>query len=65
LNKGRDLAKKNFKKLEQIAKALLSQEIITHEELMAIVSPTNTKGGGSEKTSKSAKSNGELNPALT
>ena len=65
LNKGRDLCKKNFKKLEQIAKALLSQEIITHDELMAIVSPSNPKGGNSEKSSKTAKSNGELNPALT
>ncbi len=32
---------------------------------MAIVSPANPKGGNSEKTTKSAKSNGELNPALT
>ena len=65
LNKGRELCKKNYKKLEQIAKALLVQEIITHDELMAIVSPSNPKGANSEKPSKSTKSNGELNPALT
>jgi cell division protease FtsH len=65
LNKGRDLAKKNYKKLQGIAKALLSQETITSEELMAIVNAEeNQTTGKSSKSTKNIKSQG-LKPALT
>jgi cell division protease FtsH len=55
LDKGRDLVKKNSKKLESIAKALLAKETIDHDELTAIVHPA----GSLDKKKASSKSNGK------
>jgi len=61
LKKGRDLIRKNSKKLEEIAKGLLAKETITHDELMSIVHPSNSKPGKNDsskkKTSKSTRKN--------
>jgi cell division protease FtsH len=67
LDRGRDLAKKNFAKLTAIAKALLAQETITSQELYQIMDKTpnesnekqNTKTGKTKKTE-----NGRLKPVL-
>jgi cell division protease FtsH len=64
LNKGRDLVKKNSKKLEGIAKALLAQETISSEELMTIMNSNPATGGGKNEKSKKSESSG-LKPALT
>lgn len=48
LDKGRGLVKKNGKKLEAIAKALLSRETIDGAELEAIVHPASGKDSGSK-----------------
>jgi cell division protease FtsH len=60
LDKGRDLVRKNSKKLESIAKKLLQQESIDYEELTAIVHPagiekkkTPTKTSAKTKTGSS------------
>ena len=42
LDKGRELVQDNYDKFEGIAKALLAKESIDHNELMAIVHPSNT-----------------------
>jgi cell division protease FtsH len=68
LDKGRVLVKKNSKKLENIAKALLTQETISHDELMSIVKAEETKASvdidsKGLKTPKKTKS--ELKPVLS
>jgi len=74
LDKGRDMVRKNSKKLESIAKALLAKESIDHDELTAIVHPASendkkksvVKGTG--KSSSKSKSNTSRNiskPALS
>lgn len=74
LDKGRDMVRKNSKKLESIAKALLAKESIDHDELTAIVHPASEndkkksvpKGNG--KSSSKSKSNTSRNiskPALS
>lgn len=69
LNKGRDLIRKNVKSLDSIAKALLSQETITEEELISLISAQGGSKGSAGKTDKVkgkiTKANGQLNPALT
>ncbi|MCB1178952.1 MAG: ATP-dependent zinc metalloprotease FtsH [Leptospiraceae bacterium] len=66
LNKGRDLVKKNAKKLDGIAKALLAQETITSEELMSIMNqPGGSKVSEKSKTKKSKSESSRLKPALT
>lgn len=52
LDKGRDMVRKNSKKLEAIATKLLQQESIDHDELMAIIHPA---GDGDGKKKASAK----------
>lgn len=66
LDKGRDLVKKNSKKLEAIAVKLLQQESIDHQELMAIVHPAGQADSKkkqapskSSKTATKAKAKGE------
>ncbi|MCU0823524.1 MAG: ATP-dependent zinc metalloprotease FtsH [Leptospira sp.] len=60
LDKGRDLVRKNSKKLDAIAKALLAKETIDSVELMAIVHPAGEKpvesktGVGTKKGKSSA-----------
>ncbi len=68
LDKGRDLVKKNTKKLENIAKTLLTQETISHEELMSIVKAEEVliveeKSKSLSKAAKKSKS--ELKPVLS
>ncbi|WCL49959.1 ATP-dependent zinc metalloprotease FtsH [Leptospira sp. GIMC2001] len=57
LDKGRDMIRKNAKKLEGVAKLLLANETIDHEELMSIVHPA---GSAEAKKKASTKSNGKL-----
>ncbi|EPG65679.1 ATP-dependent zinc metalloprotease FtsH [Leptospira wolffii] len=60
LNKGRELVRKNSTKFENLAKALLAKETVSHEELMAIVHPANEEPKKkAEKSAKKEKS-GEL-----
>lgn len=74
LDKGRDLVRKNSKKLESIAKALLAKESIDHDELTAIVHPASENDKkksvvkGNSKSSSKSKSNTSRNiskPALS
>lgn len=73
LNRGRELIKKNQKKLEAIAKLLLKQETINHEELMAIVHPASQSDSKKKSESKSTKTSKAsvrakstaVNPALS
>lgn len=52
LDKGRELVRKNSKKLEGIAKALLSKETIDAAELMAIVHPSGEKASENDSKKK-------------
>ena len=63
LDKGRELVKLNSKKLDAIAKSLLSQETITHNELKEIMDsvPSNPQQKSTVKTKKS----NSLKPALS
>jgi cell division protease FtsH len=63
LDKGRELVKLNSKKLDAIAKSLLSQETITHNELKEIMDsvPSNPVQKSTVKTKKS----NSLKPALS
>ncbi|MCC5815487.1 MAG: ATP-dependent zinc metalloprotease FtsH [Leptospira sp.] len=61
LDKGRDLVKKNAKKLDAIAKMLLAQESIDHQELMDIVHPAGSNTDPKKKAS--AKSSGKSGTA--
>ncbi|BDA77256.1 ATP-dependent zinc metalloprotease FtsH [Leptospira kobayashii] len=54
LDKGRDLVRKNVKKLDAIAKALLAKETIDSQELMAIVHPSGEKIEEEKKKSVSS-----------
>ncbi len=72
LDRGRDLVRKNAKKLEGIAKALLSKETIDAAELMAIVHPAGEKPSEADikrkiNSSSNKKSKGSTNtkPAYT
>ncbi|TGK01268.1 ATP-dependent zinc metalloprotease FtsH [Leptospira langatensis] len=53
LNKGRELVRKNSTKFENLAKALLAKETVSHDELMAIVHPANEEP--KKKTERSTK----------
>jgi cell division protease FtsH len=64
LNRGRDLVKKNSKKLENIAKALLAQETISSQELMEIMKKTPDPDAKSSEKSKKSESS-RLKPALS
>ncbi len=65
LDKGRDLVKKNSKKLEEIAKALLSKETIDSEELSAIIRPVTTTSEASNAKKKAKGSNTQTKPAYS
>ncbi len=67
LDKGRDLVRKNSKKLEAIAKALLVKEIIDHDELMSIVHPSGEKTveNDSKKKSSGSKTKASTKPAYS
>lgn len=71
LDLGRSLVRKNSKKLEALAKALLAQETVNHQELMAIVHPSNdsssrkAKGKAAPKKKKSSSSGVRTNPAFS
>ncbi|MBM9590244.1 cell division protein FtsH, partial [Leptospira sp. 201903075] len=58
LDKGRDLVKKNQKKLDSIAKALLAKETIDAQELMDIVQPSFDKFADSKSGLGSKKGKG-------
>lgn len=58
LDKGRDLVKKNQKKLDSIAKALLAKETIDAQELMDIVQPSFDKFSDSKSGLGSKKGKG-------
>ncbi|MCC6274758.1 MAG: ATP-dependent zinc metalloprotease FtsH, partial [Leptospiraceae bacterium] len=62
LNKGRELIKKNIKKLDQLAKALLVQETINAEELNTILSSTSENTGPKKKVEKLKNEPENLNP---
>ncbi|PJZ69800.1 cell division protein FtsH [Leptospira perolatii] len=56
LNKGRELVRKNATKFENLSKALLAKETISHDELMSIVHPSNEDSRKkAERPSKSKK----------
>lgn len=74
LDKGRDMVRKNSKKLEGIAKALLAKESIDHDELVAIVHPASANDKkksavkGNSKSSAKTKAESSRNiskPALS
>jgi cell division protease FtsH len=71
LDKGRDLVRKNSKKLEGIAKALLAKETIDAVELMAIVHPAGEKSIDADNkrkangSSKKTKGSANTKPAYT
>ncbi|TGN02918.1 ATP-dependent zinc metalloprotease FtsH [Leptospira dzoumogneensis] len=53
LDKGRELVRKNSTKFENLAKALLAKETVSHDELMAIVHPAHEET--KKKTERSSK----------
>jgi cell division protease FtsH len=65
LNKGRELVRKNSKKLEAIAKALLAQETISAQELTAIMKADETTNGGGKKEKSKKTESSRLKPALS
>ncbi|MDF3820806.1 ATP-dependent zinc metalloprotease FtsH [Leptospira sp. 96542] len=67
LDKGRELVRKNAKKLEAIAKALLAKETIDATELMAIVHPAGEKPSypKAESGVKKGKTSSNTKPAYS
>jgi len=63
LDKGRELVKLNSKKLEAIAKSLLSQETITQNELKEIMDSVPSKSP--QRTTVKTKKTNSLKPALS
>ncbi|TGK08248.1 ATP-dependent zinc metalloprotease FtsH [Leptospira selangorensis] len=60
LDKGRELVRKNSTKFENLAKALLAKETVSHDELMAIVHPAHEETKKKAERSSKKEKSGEI-----
>ncbi|EJZ40163.1 ATP-dependent metallopeptidase HflB [Leptospira licerasiae str. MMD4847] len=60
LDKGRELVRKNSTKFENLAKALLAKETVSHDELMAIVHPSHEETKKKAERSSKKEKSGEI-----
>ncbi|PKA18005.1 ATP-dependent zinc metalloprotease FtsH [Leptospira haakeii] len=60
LDKGRELVRKNSTKFENLAKALLAKETVSHDELMAIVHPSHEETKKKTERSNKKEKSGEI-----